>query len=361
MLGSLLPFMKAEYDLSYAMSGAMLSVHQIGNQIAVFVAGFLPYLLGRKKSTVLLSTGVLIGMVLMAITGNPVLLLIAFGATGIGRGAMSNISNVVVSEITTNKTSSLNLLHATFAVGALLAPFLTILLTSVIGVSWRLGAFLVAACACAMLWFLGRSSLSNTPAKKADVQEGTGFLRSFRFWLVSVMLFAYLCAESTITGWLVTYFKDSGIMSGTLAQSTSSVLWVMMLAGRLLCVAFFYNANKYKLILAMSAATIVFYLLMISSQDVRVIFPALMGLGLSMACIYPTGLACMDPRYTSSTAALGTCIALASFGSVLMPMLVGAIAGRTTIAGGMGAISVVLVLLLVLAAVNLFTAKKAKV
>ncbi len=359
MLGSLLPFMMAEYKMSYALGGMVLSAHQIGNQAAVFIAGFLPYLLGRKKSTISLGAGILVGMLLMSVTGNPLLMLIAFAATGIGRGTMSNIANVVVSEITVNKTSSLNLLHATFAVGALLAPFLTILFTGPMRLDWRSAAWLVAAAGLLMLVVFGRSSLSDTPSPKVAAEGGKSFVRSPRFWLVTAILFAYLCTEATIMGWLITYFKDSGIMGGTLAQSTSSVLWMMMLAGRLLCAAFSYKVDKHKLLVVMSAAIAGFYLLMISTRDIRIIFPTLMGLGISMAGLYPTSLSCMDPSHTSSTAAVGTCISLASLGSVLMPMVVGAIAQHTDIAGGMAAISVALVILFLLTVVNFIFSRKA--
>ena len=339
MLGSLLPFMMAEYKMSYALGGMVLSAHQIGNQAAVFIAGFLPYLLGRKKSTISLGAGILVGMLLMSVTGNPILMLIAFAATGIGRGTMSNIANVVVSEITVNKTSSLNLLHATFAVGALLAPFLTILFTGPMRLDWRSAAWLVAAAGLLMLVVFGRSSLSDTPSPKVAAEGGKSFVRSPRFWLVTAILFAYLCTEATIMGWLITYFKDSGIMGGTLAQSTSSVLWMMMLAGRLLCAAFSYKVDKHKLLVVMSAAIAGFYLLMISTRDIRIIFPTLMGLGISMAGLYPTSLSCMDPSH--------------------MPMVVGAIAQHTDIAGGMAAISVALVILFLLTVVNFIFSRKA--
>ena len=117
LIGTLLPFMKEEYQMSYVLSGAVISAHQIGNFAALLIAGFLPFLIGRKRSTLTLAMGIVIGFLLMTLTANPVLLLIAFAFTGIGRGTFSNITNVVVSEIAENKAASLNLLHATFAVG----------------------------------------------------------------------------------------------------------------------------------------------------------------------------------------------------------------------------------------------------
>ena len=54
LLGAMLPAMQAEYSMSYALRGYVLSSHQIGNFFAVFLSGFIPYAIGRK---VLLSWG----------------------------------------------------------------------------------------------------------------------------------------------------------------------------------------------------------------------------------------------------------------------------------------------------------------
>src|SRR5690554_2772248 len=105
LIGALLPFMKSEYQMSYVLSGAVLSAHQIGNFSALLIAGVLPYLIGRKRSTLTLAMGIVIGFLLITLTANPLLLLLAFAFTGIGRGTFSNITNVVMSEIAENKAA----------------------------------------------------------------------------------------------------------------------------------------------------------------------------------------------------------------------------------------------------------------
>ena len=122
VLGAVLPSLSAEYSLSYSVQGTMLSFHQIGNLFAVYLAGFLPYALGRKKSTVLGASGIILGLVLMTLYGNPFFLMFAFALTGIGRGTLSNMTNVVVGQNASNKAGGLNLLHACFAVGAFVSP-----------------------------------------------------------------------------------------------------------------------------------------------------------------------------------------------------------------------------------------------
>ena len=357
LIGALLPFMKTEYNMSYVLSGAVISAHQIGNFCALLIAGYLPYLIGRKRSTITLSLGIVIGFLLMTLTSNPVLLLVAFAFTGIGRGTMSNITNVVMSEIAENKTASLNLLHASFAVGAFIAPFLAILSTSVFGVYWRISAWVLVFFESAVLFFLGRSSLSGKPKAK-NKDGGTDFMKSGRFWLNTFILFFYLCGEASVIGWLVTYFTDTGRLSPALAQTTSSALWIFILIGRLVCASLSVKVNKNLLLVVLGFLQIVFFVMMISVQHVVLIYISLFGFGLAMSGTYPTTLSTMDRKFNASTIATGTCIATATVGAITMPIIVGSVAQAVGIAGGLATISLSILCMFSLILVKYVLARK---
>jgi FHS family glucose/mannose:H+ symporter-like MFS transporter len=360
LIGTLLPFMKEEYQMSYVLSGAVISAHQIGNFAALLIAGFLPFLIGRKRSTLTLAMGIVIGFLLMTLTANPVLLLIAFAFTGIGRGTFSNITNVVVSEIAENKAASLNLLHATFAVGAFLAPFVALLSTVVLGVGWRLSAWLLVAFEVLVLILIGRSNLSNEPTPRAKGSE-TEFLKSGDFWLNTAILFFYLCNESSIMGWLVTYFTDSGRLSPALAQTTSSALWIFILAGRLLCAYLASKMNRNVLLLILGSLQLLFFIMMISVNHIVLIYLSIFGFGLSMSGTYPTVLSTIDPKLTQSTIAMGTIIAVATLGAIMMPIVVGSVAQVSGIGGGLATISIALSILLVLLVIKVIISRRAQV
>lgn len=357
LIGTILPFMKAEYNMSYVLSGAVISAHQIGNFFALLISGFLPFLIGRKRSTITLSLGFVIGFLLMTLTGNPLFLLVAFLLTGIGRGTMSNITNVVMSDIAENKASSLNLLHASFAVGAFLAPFLAILTTSVFGVHWRVSLWTVVVLELLVMMFFARSSLSGKSIEKQK-DAATGFYKSRTYWLNTAILFFYLCNEASIMGWLVTYFTDSGILSPSLAQTTSSALWVFILIGRLLCAFLSTKLNKNFLLVLLGFFQIVFFFLMVSSKNYGLIYMSIFGFGLAMSGTYPTVLATMNPKFNASTIAVGTTIATATLGAISMPIIVGAVAQKIGIAGGLATISIALICMFALILVKYFSGKK---
>jgi fucose permease len=341
LIGAILPFMKTEYNMTYVLSGAVISAHQVGNFCALLIAGFLPFLIGRKRSTLTLSMGIAIGFILMTLTANPVLLLIAFAFTGIGRGSLSNITNVVISEISGNKAAALNLLHAFFAVGAFLAPFLAILSTTVFGVHWRFSAWVLVAFEIAAMFAIGFSPLSSKPMEK-KTDGGTGFAKSGSYWMNTFILFFYLCSEASVIGWLVTYFKDTGILDTAMAQMTSSALWVCILAGRLLCASISNRLDKNVLLVILGIFQVIFFILMISVHSVVLIYLCIFGFGLAMSGTYPTTLATMDRRFNSSTLATGTCIAIATLGAIVMPVIVGLVAQKSGIAGGLATISIAL-------------------
>ena len=339
LVGTLLPFMKAEYEMSYMLSGAVISALQIGNFFALMAAGFLPYLIGRKKSTITLATGIVIGFILMTLTGNPALLLVAFAPIGVGRGVYGNISNVVMSEIAENKAASLNVLHAVFAVGALLAPFMAIITTVVLKIDWRACAWALVAFELVALILLGRSSLSNTPGERTRGAKRE-FLRSGDFWLNSVILFFYLCGEAAIMGWLVTYFTELGHLSPALAQMTSSALWAFILVGRLLCASLSTKMDRTLLLLILASLQLFFFVMMISVDSIALIFLSICGLGLSMSGIYPTVLSTVDPAITESTSGMGAIIAIATVGGITMPAVVGSVAQKGGMAAGLGTIAI---------------------
>lgn len=355
LLGAMLPAMQAEYSMSYALRGYVLSSHQIGNFFAVFLSGFIPYAIGRKKSTLILGSLIVLGLLLMTATGNPFILIVAFAFTGMGRGTLSNITNVVVSENTGNKAAGLNILHASFAIGAFISPFVAVFATAI---EWRIAAWIFAFLMLTALIFVGGSTLSNTPMKKVKTSSEIPFQKSFSFWLNTFIMFFYLAGEASLTGWLVTYFNDTGLMSTSLSQSMQSFLWVMILLGRLCCASLSSKMDKSVLILAMGAMMTLCFVLMISAQSTALVVIGLLGLGFFMSGIYPTTLSTMDSRYNSSTVATGTCIATATVGGILMPIIIGEVAEVSGIRGGVATISVALAIMVILMVIKLIRSRR---
>lgn len=351
LFGAILPSMQSEYGMSYALTGMLLSAHQAGTVVAVLLIGILPYIIGRKKSWMIMTSGIMLGLVGLTLTGNPFVLLLSFFLTGIGRGASTNITNVVVSECAGNRTAGVNVLQAFFALGAFISPFVAMFAVSR---NWRYAPWMIAAVVLCDWIIVGSSSLSDRKVERTEDTGSSGFYKDFDFWIVTFILFFYLCSEGSLTGWLVTYFKDEGIMSTSLAQLMQSLLWVMIFLGRLTCAAIASRVNKPVLILIQGIMMLLSFLLMIISRNTSLIVLGLLGLGYFMGGIYPTVYSTLDPRYSSSTFASGICMGTATMGAIIMPTIIGSVAEKSGIYGGVATISVALFSLVVLMITKLF-------
>jgi len=353
IFGSILPLISSQYSLNDAICGALLSAHQAGSLIASFVAGILPVFMGRKKSIIFLCTFVIFAFLIMITTKNPLLLIIAFLFTGISRGSCSNFNNYVVNDITHQNASALNFLHSSFAVGALLAPILAMACIRVFGdTGWKQAGFVIIFLVLLAILFFSKMKLSDKREDEGTKDLSYDFLKFKKFWISSFILFFYLCAESAITGWIVKYFVDTNILSQSYAQGLSSLLWAVMLIGRLICAYLAGRFSKKAILLITSLGSCVFYIVLLMSENKTIITLSIAFLGLFMSGIYPTTIASVGKTLKSYKMAMGTILVTGSLGGILMPTLCGAISHHFGKLYGMASIWGAIFLMLALVFAN---------
>lgn len=171
--------------------------------------------------------------------------------------------------------------------------------------------------------------------------------RQFRILLRTAVLSVrcniifYLCAEQGVIGWMITYFKDTGFLPASLSQMTASVLWVMILAGRLTTAWLSTRMQKEKLLPIMGVGLVCFFFLLLFSRSTVWIVIGIMGFGYSMAGIYPTTVSFAGNLIEKYPIAWSFILTIASIGSIVMPSIIGKIAETAGIFYGMGSIVVV--------------------
>jgi len=351
-LGSLLPFIRDARGLSYAFAGMIVSLHSVGNFISSFFAGTIAVKIGRKRSILLFNAFFTISYALIAFGTNNWCIAAAYFLTGIARGATSNFGNTVINNLAPGKASWLNGLHAMFSIGALAFPIFLTLLTNNNSDNWIIAVF--AMTAMGILSFilyalnpvendLGINKASGTSGKSDKTAE-YGFFKEKLFYLVTFTLFFYLCTEQGVIGWMVTYFKDSGLLSDSMSQLTSSAMWLMMLVGRL-CTA--WASSKYKkenMLLGMSAGVVVSFFWLLLSKNTVFIMIGIFGFGLSMAGIYATTVSFAGKLLQKYSLCWSFILTIASLGSIIMPAVIGAIAENAGIIAGMSSVMCVIVI-----------------
>lgn len=362
MQGSMMPDMKAAYGLTDTAGGLMLSAHSIGNLAAGFLSGVVGVYLGRKRTVIVLSSLAFIGMLLIALFGAPGLLFMAFILTGVGRGSVSNFNNGTVNAITGGSATASNLLHAVFAIGAILAPMAFLGLKGIFG--WQAGPIFVAVCGTLSVLNLTRVTVENDrPAKRdsAGASGGFGFMREPGFLVLAAMMLFYLCSEYAINGWLVTYIQSKEALVSALkgegaikaySQTMATLLWVVILAGRLFCAWLSQRVRPRKLMLVASIGEAAAFAGMLFSSSIAAVTVCVALTGFCMAGICPmiyADAADYTNRYPMAT---GILLSFGSAGGIAMPTVVGALADRFGFGGGMLAILFAICMLVVCAGIN---------
>ncbi|MCM1045716.1 MAG: MFS transporter [Candidatus Gastranaerophilales bacterium] len=346
-VGSLLPYIRDARGLEYAFCGLIVSLHSVGNLISSFAGGLLPVWIGRKKSILIFETFFAVSYLLILFSHSNPGLALAFLLTGLARGAASNFCNASINSLAPGKAWTINGLHGMFSVGAFLFPILLTLLTMIDVSYWIYAVYFMLAMGILgwLLYFM--MPVANDRLERAGSGGSFAFFKDPLFYLCSLTLFFYLCAEQGVIGWMVTYFKDTGLLGESLSQVTASVLWIMILAGRLTTAWASTKTRKENLLPVMGVALVLFFVLLIFSRSTFWIVAGIMGFGYSMAGIYPTTVSFTGNLIQKYPMAWNFILTFASIGSILMPSVIGKIAEATNITYGMSAIGAVLLVDLV--------------
>ncbi len=341
-LGSLMPHLREAYDFSYVFSGTLLSVHSLGNLLTSFLAGFVSFKIGRKRTAMTTAMmGICFYLLLIVCGGLPALLLLAFFLSGCSRGGCTNINNTVISVVLPGKSWAMNTLHALFAVGAFLCPFLVLFLSSLGEHGWMLAAAVLGVC-CFVQLLLFRATDMPPVVKKGNAgAKDLGFMKNPRFLIVSAIMFFYMCVEQGINGWLVTYFQDSGLLSADFAQTMASVLWLFVLAGRLSCAVLSGKFKSERLLCFIACGYVVCFIALLSSHSIVPIAVFTMGVGFCMAGIYPTTLSTIGDICEQYPLAMSVLLTIVGMGAIIMPTIIGFVAERYGIILGMCTLLVV--------------------
>lgn len=328
-VGAILPYVMDEKGINYSIGGSLLSAFAIGNFLASFIYPYLSGRLGRKWSVIMVTSFIPICFFILSLLPSVPILYILILLIGIGRGSCSVFSNSMVNDNYPNNPEKITLLHTIFAVGAFLAPFIVSVCLWV-GFGWRLIVYLLV-----ILWIIAvlnyfsiheesTQSAKTDNMKKADYS----FLKIPDFYIMGLLLFFYLGVENCVNGWFITYFKDSGIMSKAYANNLVSIVWVMVMIGRLINAKLSMTWEKGKLILINCGGTAIFFILLIMTKNLGVITIAIVGLGFFLSGIYPTCIANLGKVLEGSTAGMSYLLAMAALGGIITPKIVGIVADK---------------------------------
>lgn len=357
LVGAILPYLIKEAGLSYTVAGTLLSAFAIGNFFASFTYPLLSKLIGRKPSILL--TSIFLPFILFFITLIPPVwvMILLFTLMGICRGSYSIINNAYINENSDGSAFALNILHMTFAVGAFASPMLTSLFFKG-GFTWRAIVYAIATGTALSAVLVTRLHLpdhkpdTDSPGSRKESELNHSFYKMPVFWISGLILFFYLGLENCVNGWFVTYFRSTGIMTDTYANSLVSFTWLAVLFGRLFTALISTKVKKQTIILTDCLATAVFFFLLVSTENLVLITLAIVGLGFFFAGIYATTIANAHSAISGSDLGTSMILAIAALGGIAAPQIVGSAADKIGLAGSIGILSVNVAAMIVFSVIN---------
>lgn len=315
--------LQEKYGFSYGMTGILLSCMSIGNMAASFISGILPGKIGTRNTVLVLCSGYFLGYMLMTMTGTSAVLVLAFLLVGIAKGCALNNCTVLVGNNSRDRTRGMSIMHACYACGALLCPFL---ISAMARKSGNLPMIAVAVTGL-LLWgiFLlaklpGKSENSGGEKKKVQFD----FLRQKKFWIITALIFCQNAAETSVTGWMVTYYKNQEILSGSFSNYTVTIMWGATLIARLLIAFVFPIKNTFRALSVMGIGCTVLYGAMIFVKQPAAAILLLFAFAFSMAGVNPVAVA--GGGKEMSVASMGVLLPIGGIGAIVMPWIIGVVA-----------------------------------
>lgn len=328
--GIIVSILRDMHGLSFSATGSLLSMMNIGNMAAAFLAGILPGKIGLRRTVLLLGAGYTVGYLLGAFTGVVPLLMLAFLLVGVAKGCALNADSVLVGMHTDDRKTSMQIMHSFYAFGALLCPVLTSLM-----LGWGSTAPLLGVAAMGfVMWLLYALAPLPGPVPQTEKTRGDrAFLRDPTFWLLTLLIFCQNGAENSVTGWLVTYYKSEGILSGALSNYTMTIMWGATLLARLLIAFVIPIRNTFRALGLMGLCSTVMYAVLLALGTPVPVTTALFFFSLSMAGVNPLSVASVGSALSSES--MGIMLPIGSIGGIVMPAIIGAVADHAGLHAGM--------------------------
>lgn len=215
----------------------------------------------------------------------------------------------------------MNGLHFFFGIGAFLSPIIIAQAVRLGGsITWAYWV-LALLIALAALWILrlpspiSRSHPNDDPARRGD---------ALTVVLVALVLMLYVGAESSVGGWIYSYATSMGLSNESQAAYLTALFWGMLAAGRLLSIPLAKRFSPRSLLIADWLGCLVSVALMVLASDASLaVWAGTVGVGLSMASIFPLMLALAGRRISITGRITGWLLVGAGAGGMTLPWLIG--------------------------------------
>lgn len=225
----------------------------------------------------------------------------------------------------------MNALHFFFGLGAFLSPIIVaqaVLISGDITWAYWVLALLILPVA---VWVLRLPSpLAQTKSNQSS-QAASAYARGnvvpderLLIALIVVFFFLYAGAEIGYGGWIYTYAVESGLVGGTNAAYLTSAFFGALTLGRLLAIPIATRVRpRFMLLTDLAGAIASVGVILLLPDSLSATWLGTIGLGLSLASIFPTTLSLAERRLAITGSVTGWFFVGASSGGMFWPWFIG--------------------------------------
>ncbi len=323
VLGPTLPGLAELTRVPLAQISLLFTLRSFGYMMGSLLGGYLYDHRSGHKILVMALCVMAVAYFFIPITPLLLLMLGLMFLVGASEGTLDVGSNTLLVWVHRHKVGPyMNALHFFFGIGAFIGP---VIIAQVLGLSGRITAayWIVAVCALPVaVWVARLASPSAQVDLTKDVQKGDS--SPWLLMLVVLFFFLYVGAEVAYGGWIYTYTLTLNLASAANSAYLTSLFWGSFMIGRLVGIPIAARFSAYRVLTVdLLGCLASISLLMIWPESLTAVILCTIGIGLSMASIFPTTIVWVERQMTITGRSARWFFVAAGAGGMFLPWLVG--------------------------------------
>jgi fucose permease len=328
-LGASLPAVMARFAIGKAQAGTLLSILSLGVLGGSLVFGPIVDRRGYKNLLIFAFITIIIGLEAIAFAPSVGFLTSAVLLIGFSGGMLNGSVNALVSDVSSpeRRAATLTFVGAFFGIGAAGVPLVLAALSDRFS-----HATILAAIAPVILIPLLLSGMASFPPSKQPhgfpLGDARRLIRDPWLLVMGLILFLESGVESTVGGWITTFFIEELHAGVERAPLYLSLFWLGLLVARLALGRVLRRTPAVHVVFGSLALSLLSALLLVMSRGSTTAAVAVFLLGGGLAGTFPIILGFVGDRYARlSGTALGVVFGMALVGGMVLPYVAGVLGG----------------------------------